>query len=219
MLCLLVASTGFEIAPVLKKYRENQLNLPAGMTLDILITGIGLMSTTYALTRQIQLRKPDIIIQAGIAGSFDKSIPLGTVVAVKKETVADLGVVEGNTLKTVFHLGLSRPGQFPFSKGWLINRSETLKKSGLPLVTGISVNEITTSSRKIKMYEERFRPVTESMEGAALHYTALMENVPFVQIRALSNFTGERNKARWELKKSITNLNNEVDKFIRTLNR
>ncbi len=189
------------------------------MTLDILITGIGLMSTTYALTRQIQLRKPDIIIQAGIAGSFDKSIPLGTVVAVKKETVADLGVVEGNTLKTVFHLGLSRPGQFPFSKGWLINRSETLKKSGLPLVTGISVNEITTSSRKIKMYEERFRPVTESMEGAALHYTALMENVPFVQIRALSNFTGERNKARWELKKSITNLNNEVDKFIRTLNR
>ncbi len=189
------------------------------MTLDILITGIGLMSTTYALTRQIQLRKPDIIIQAGIAGSFDKSIPLGTVVAVKKETVADLGVVEGNTLKTVFHLGLSRSGQFPFSKGWLINRSETLKKSGLPLVTGISVNEITTSSRKIKMYEERFRPVTESMEGAALHYTALMENVPFVQIRALSNFTGERNKARWELKKSITNLNNEVDKFIRTLNR
>ena len=64
-----------------------------------------------------------------------------------------------------------------------------------------------------------FRPVTESMEGAALHYTALMEIIPFVQIRALSNFTGERNKARWELKKSITNLNNEVDKFIRTLNR
>ena len=188
------------------------------MTLDILITGIGLMATTYALSRQIQLRKPDIIIQAGIAGSFHKSIPLGTVVAVKKEIVADLGVVESNTLKTVFNLGLSRPGQFPFSKGWLVNRSEALKKSGLPLVTGISVNEITTSTQKIKMYEEMFRPVTESMEGAALHYTALMENVPFVQIRALSNFTGERNKARWELKKSITNLNNEVDKFIRTLN-
>jgi len=60
-----------------------------------------------------------------------------------------------------------------------------------------------------------FDPVTESMEGAVLHYVCLMETVPFVQIRSISNYIGERNKKKWDMMDSIANLN---DTLIKTIN-
>ena len=54
------------------------------------------------------------------------------------------------------------------------------------------------------------------MEGAALHYVGLMEKIPFIQLRAVSNYTGERNKKKWKMKEAIVNLNNEL---IRLLNK
>ena len=59
----------------------------------------------------------------------------------------------------------------------------------------------------IKFYRDVFDPVTESMEGAALHYVCMMENVPFLQIRSISNYIGERNKKKWDMMDSIFNLN------------
>jgi futalosine hydrolase len=52
------------------------------------------------------------------------------------------------------------------------------------------------------------------MEGAGLHYVALMEKLPFLQIRSVSNFIGERDKTKWEMKKSITNLNRALQQLI-----
>ena len=36
------------------------------------------------------------------------------------------------------------------------------------------------------------------MEGAALHYACIMEHIPFIQLRAVSNFVGERDKNKLE---------------------
>ena len=126
-------------------------------------------------------------------------------------------VIELNQLKTLFDLKLVPQDQFPFKKGWLINNSEVLKKITLKKVKGISVNEITTSKQKIKFYTETFNPVVESMEGAALHYVCLMENIPFIQLRAVSNYIAERNKKNWNMKESILNLNKEIIKLLNNL--
>lgn len=215
MVCLLIAATGFEISPFID-YTNSENQLPKDLSVDILITGIGLTACTYSLTKQIQLRRPDIIIQAGIGGCFDKNIPLGSVVVIKQETIADLGVIEENRMKTLFDLKLVSPDQFPFSKGWLVNKSEALKKVKTKKVKGISINEITTSKQKIKFYKENFDPVVESMEGAALHYVCLMEKIPFLQIRGVSNYVGERNKKNWDIKNSISNLNKELIRLLKS---
>ncbi len=55
----------------------------------------------------------------------------------------------------------------------------------------------------IQFYRDTFNPVTESMEGAALHYVCLMEKIPFLQIRSISNYIGERNKKKWDMMDSI----------------
>jgi futalosine hydrolase len=213
MNCLVVAATVMEILPFLEQYRTKK-GLPDNIESDILITGIGLTAATYSLTKQLQIKRPDIIIQAGVGGCFDRTISLGSVLAIKQETIADLGVIEHGQLKTLFDLNLLSQNQYPFSKGCLINKIELLKKVKLKKVKAVSVNEITSSKQKINLYKEEFTPVIESMEGAALHYVCLMEKIPFLQIRAVSNYVGERNKKKWNIKESIINLNNELTSLL-----
>src|SRR6266487_1720639 len=187
---LLTAATAKEIEPFFEYYRNSKRLLD----IDILITGIGLTAATYHLLKQINLKRPDLVIQAGVAGCFDKKIPLGTVVIVKKETIADQSVIELKKLRTLFDLKLVPHDQFPFKNGWLENDHEILKNTQLKKINAISVNEITTAPQRVKFYTDSFKPVTESMEGAALHYTCLMEKIPFLQLRSISNYIAERDK-------------------------
>ena len=210
---LLIVATAKEIAPFLEHYRSRIKK--EFLDIDVLITGIGLTSTTYHLTKQLQLKKPGMVIQAGVAGCFDKQIPLGTVVKIKQDAIADESVVELKKLKTLFDLQLLQTSQFPFKNGWLENPGNVLfKKTKLKMVKGISVNQITTSKQMITFYKSRFNPVIESMEGAALHYVCLMENIPFLQLRSISNYIGERNKKNWNMNESIMNLNDVLIKTI-----
>lgn len=210
---LLIAATAREIEPFFEYYRNSK----SAQNIDILITGIGLTAATYHLLKQLHLKRPDLVIQAGVAGCFDQMMPLGTVVLVKKEAIADQSVIELKKLRTLFDLELVPNDQFPFKKGWLENNSELLERSKLRKVRGISVNEITTSKQKVKFYENVFRPVVESMEGAALHYTCLMEKIPFIQLRSISNYITERDKKKWDMKKSIINLNDELISLVGTI--
>jgi futalosine hydrolase len=205
MNCLVAAATVLEISPFIDYFNHS-----SKQGTDILITGIGMTAATYALTKQCSIKKPGLVIQAGVGGCFDNSFPLGSVVVVKKETIADQSVIEFGKLKTLFDLKLVRRDQYPFTNGWLLNKNEFLKKIKLKKVTGISVNEITASEQKIKFYTSRFNPVIESMEGAALHYVCLMEKIPFIQLRGISNYVGERDKKKWKMKEAVTNLNNAL---------
>lgn len=213
MNCLLATATAKEIAPFLRHYRTS--DNPANM--DILVTGIGLTTATYSLTRQIHIKRPDVIVQAGISGCFDKNIPLGSVVVIKQDAFADVGVMESNKLKTVFDMGLVKYNQFPFRRGVLVNPHKfLLRQSGLKGVNAVSVNHITTGKKMAELYQFKFQPVIESMEGAALHYVCLRERIPFIQVRSISNYIGERNKSKWNLRDAVFNLNNEI---IRLANR
>lgn len=218
MNCLLTAATAFEIAPFLEHYRNSDLPFYVDIHIDVLITGVGLTAATYNLQKQIQVKKPDLVIQAGIGGSFDKRLAMGTVVAVKKDTIADLGVIEKKQFQSVFDMGFAMPNQFPYKKGWLVNPGlHLLKRNSLKKVTAISVNQVTSSSKMAGLYEEKYQPMVESMEGAALHYVCLMENIPFLQLRSISNYIGERNKKKWEVKKAVSHLNNELIRLLNSL--
>lgn len=206
MNCLLVAATAFEIAPLLAKYREGKLS--ANHTIDVLISGVGLMATTYSLQKQFTIKTPSLVIQAGIAGSFDPEISLTETRVISKDCIADEGVLEAGQLSTVFDMGFAARNKHPYKKGWLINPyKELIKATGLKKATGISVNQITTSKKMIGLYRDKFNATTESMEGSALHYVCLREQIPFVQLRSISNYVGDRNKRNWRIKDSISTLN------------
>ncbi len=204
MRILVIAATKSEIAPFIADAKG----------IDILITGVGVPATMYHLQKKLQQIKIDIVIQAGIAGSFTHNIRLGDVVLAKQDTFADIGMEEKNNFTPVFQSEFSDKDAFPFNDGWLINSNNIFSHSLLPAVKAITVNKISDSFLQKQHSIFHFSPEIESMEGAALHYVCLQENVPFIQIRGISNSIGERDKNKWRLKDAITNLNMELGKLV-----
>lgn len=178
-------------------------------------SGIGMLAASFALTKLALEDKPDLIIQVGIAGTFDSSLLLGSVVAIHEETIGDLGVEEDGKWKDLFDLKLEKSSYHPFEKRKLPNQWLTkYNLLGLKEVSGITVNEISTNPERIQKLVKKYNPGIESMEGAALHYVARETNIPFIQIRAISNYIGERDKSNWQMKLAIDNLNQTLLEYI-----
>ena len=206
MRILVIAATEFEIAPFIADNKD----------VEILITGVGVPSTMYHLQKKLPEKAWDLVIQAGIAGSFNYDLGLGEVVLVKQDTFADIGMEEKENFMTIFQAGFAEKDSYPFSDGWLINPNPLFSRSLLPAVKGITVNKVSDSMVQKLQSINNFAPEIESMEGAALHYVCLQERVPFIQIRSISNCIGERDKSKWKLKEAIENLNLALSKLLLT---
>lgn len=204
MRILVVAATALEIGPFLGN--DNGV--------DHLITGVGAAACVYQLQKKLQLQPYDLIIQAGIAGSFTNELALGETVLVQKEVFADLGIFEKGSFTTLFDLGLADRDAYPYQQGWLVNNHPLLSKYHLPGVAAASVNSLSDSPATSALFLDKFKVDIESMEGAAFHYTCLQEKVPFLQLRSISNRVGERDKENWTMKDAITNLNKELQALI-----
>jgi futalosine hydrolase len=211
---LLVSATTFEIRKTIQWLEDdtipNNVQKP-----ELLITGIGQLKTASALQKKIAVQRPGLVIQAGFGGS-SKPENVGKVYAIASDNIADLGAMEKQGFQTVFDLGLENPDEFPFQKGRLINpREGLLKWTGLPVMDGMTVNEI--KSEDFAGFQRNSRPVVESMEGAALHYVCLMEKIPFLQIRAITNVIGDRDKSRWKIDEAAGNLHEALVRIISNL--
>ncbi len=218
MNCLVVSATILEIKPFIQHCRiSNKLDF-IDLELDFLITGVGSLNTSYALMKHLQVKKPDVIIMAGIAGSLTSKLQLGDVVVIKDEALADLAVKEKDRYKDVFDLKLLAPNQFPFNKKKLVNPFTVLmERILLPQVSSVTVNQITSSKKTAELYSQKYKASIENMEGAALHLVCMNENIPFVQIRSISNYVGQRNKKKWQLKEAVQNLNTELIRLVESL--
>lgn len=211
MRILLCAATHFEIEATIT-FLNNHAALKN--KIDVLITGIGLTAATYQITRRILSDRPRFILQAGVCGSLDNYLAPGHVVVVEKESIGDLGVMEKAGFSSVFNMGHIQLNEEPWANGKLCNHISVLKKTGLTIVDGVTINEITTNPERINFYKEKIKANIETMEGAAIHYVCLSEKIPFLQLRAVSNFVGERDKNKWALREAIANLNIELQKII-----
>ncbi len=218
MQVVISAATINELQPL--SVEINKFNITESKELNITFnySGVGLLASSVSLTKIISEENPGLIIQAGIAGCFDASISLGKVVIVNNEVVADQGVEEDGKWKDMFDLNLEKLNQPPYNNGTLPNPwLEEYNLLKLAEMKGITINEITTGKKRIQQLLEKYNPVIESMEGAALHYVCRKWNIPFIQIRAFSNYVGERDKSRWQVKEAIFNLNQTLLQYIKKL--
>ena len=206
MKLLVVAATEFEIAPFILQ----------NMVADIVITGVGSPACMYALTKRLQETKYDFAIQAGIAGTFKNSFPLGETFFIKSDVFADIGIYENERFFTLFDRNFADPNAIPYHNGRLENSLENV--FNVPTANSITVNTVTDNFSQTTMFTKKYDPDVESMEGAAFHYVCIQENIPFLQLRSVSNFVGERVKTNWKMKQSIESLNNNLIKIVKQLN-
>jgi futalosine hydrolase len=203
---LLTAATSFEIQPTLDHLRERKGSVPV----TTLITGVGSLATSYALTRQLDASPPAVVLQAGIAGCFTDKTP-GEVLVVREEVLGDLGVWEDQRFKSLFEMKLADPDGFPFTGGRLVNpHASLLALPDLETVRGMTINEISTNPERIRWHQQNTFAVVESMEGGPLHYICLKAGIPFLQLRSVSNAVGVRDKTKWNIPLAIARLNEEL---------
>jgi len=211
---LLLSATDIEISETANWLNNHSRGLNV-LKPKLLISGIGQLQTAYALQSRIRFERPALVIQAGIGGSSAMG-DMGKVFAIGSEQIADLGVMEATGFTNIFDMGLENRDRFPFRDGKLENPYKSLLQwSGLPVLDGITVNEI--KSTDFPGYQRNPFRIVESLEGAALHFVCLMEKVPFIQIRSVSNMIGDRDKSRWKIKDALKKLHEELIVMIQKL--
>ena len=172
------------------------------------------------LTRKLLSRTPVLIIQAGIGGSFKEAYPPESIVLVKEEVFADLGAIDNEGFSDIFDLGLAGSNDFPFTERMLVNpQINRWERYSLPFVRGATINCISSTPEQVRSITQKYDPDVESMEGAALHYTCLMEEIPFIQLRSISNFAGVRDKRHWKMKEAIDGLNRKLREILLGIGR
>ncbi len=205
---LVVAATKQELAylPVKK------------MKVDILFTGVGIVATVFHLQEQLSAKKYDLVIQVGIAGSFDKQFPPGSVVAIGKDIFGDIGFEEKGIFSPLHTTKFSEKKPSLFKDGWLENRNSILKKTGFPIASSVTVGRVSDNRKQTQQMLLLYHPQTESMEGAAFHYVCLKKKIPFLQLRSISNYVGIRNKKEWKMEEAVRNLCAELAALLTKLN-
>jgi len=220
MKTLIVSATHLELKPFLGKAEKvKRINDKLstyrwdGKEFDLLCTGVGMVATSFHMGSVLSSCNYDRVINAGIAGSFDRDIPLGTVVEIVEDQFPEMGAEDGEHFLSLLDLELIEANDFPYQSGVLSNEQD-IWNLVYPKVKSITVNTAHGSEERIAKTEQRFRPQVESMEGAAFFYACKTAQVPCIQIRAISNYVERRDKASWDIPGSIQNLNAEILKLL-----
>jgi len=195
MRILVVAATEFEVGNLRSEVGNRKAEV------EFLITGVGMVTTAFALGKHLATNQYDLVINLGIAGSFDRNIALGEVVEVTEDHLSELGAEDDEAFLTIETLGF---GESVYKTDTRISTYAELK---LKQVTAITVNTVHGHDQSIKKLTGRIQPQLESMEGAAFFYACKQAGVPCLQIRAVSNYVEKRNRDAWQIGIAIKNLN------------
>jgi futalosine hydrolase len=188
--------------------------------IDLLITGVGSIATAWSLKQWITLNeKPDLAINAGIAGSFNDKLNIGDVVMPVSDCFADSGIEDGENFLTLSESGLMSADEFPYKDGLLYanNRYNEKMKSIFKPVRAITVNTATGSETTRGKLLKKFNPDIETMEGATFFYICSREDIPFLALRAISNKVEPRNKNNWDIDLALNNLSEKLIDILLTL--
>jgi futalosine hydrolase len=184
---------------------------------SLLVSGVGNMATAWNMKHWIEHNgKPDLAINAGIAGSFRDELIPGDVVLPISDCFADSGIEDGNDFFTLTEAGLITSDEFPYKNGMLyadplyINKIRHIIKP----VSAITVNTATGSETTRNRLIKKFNPDIETMEGATFFYICSRENIPFLAVRAISNKIELRNKNNWNIPLALDNLSEKLKELI-----
>jgi len=183
----------------------------------LVISGYDKTNAAQAATSLIERFSPHMVINFGIAGAFPGSrLGLRDIVVPTAEIYADTGASSpGGWLSTeTFGLPLARVGgaeywnAFPLDEGLVAGAERALREADwggedtapdIAVGACVTLSQVTGRREEALELEERFGALAESMEGAACAHACTLYGVPFLEVRAVSNMVGHRDRAAWDL--------------------
>ncbi|MES4886564.1 futalosine hydrolase [Streptomyces sp. NPDC096012] len=182
---------------------------------DLLAAGVGpalaAASTAAALTAAALAGTPyGLVVSAGIGGGFAPGAPLGSLVVADAITVADLGAESADGFLPVTELGFGTVTHLPPPSLVRIASEATGALTG----TVLTVSTVTgTAARAAELTARHPGALAEGMEGFGVAEAATAHGVPVLEVRAVSNPVGPRDRAAWRVGDALTALTEAFGKL------
>jgi len=179
--------------------------------------GVGPIAAAVAVTRLLAaLDHPvESVVSAGIAGGFAGRAGIGDVVVARNVVFADLGAATDDGFLDLGGLGLA--GGAPLTSPGADAVIAAL--DGLNPLVGDVLTLATmtgTDSRASDLAAAHPDAVAEAMEGYGVAWAAVEHGVPWVEVRAISNLIGRRDRSAWNIPAAFEALASAVAALSRT---
>jgi futalosine hydrolase len=219
-----VAAVDFELAPLRAALDAAQPLLvgrkPAtrglldGAPVILLPAGMGKTNAAQALTALLEQHPVRGVLNVGVAGAYPGSgLAVGDVALATAEIYGDEGVEapQGWLSTEAIGIPLLQAGagrffnHFPLDAGLVARSRDRLARAGFAAATGpfVTVSCCSGTARRGADIAERFGAICETMEGAALAHVAALYEVPFLEVRGVSNAVEDRDLTRWRLQDAV----------------
>ncbi|MFC8284405.1 futalosine hydrolase [Streptomyces cyaneofuscatus] len=168
---------------------------------DVLAGGAGpaaaAAAAAFALASSASAPHPyGLVISAGIGGGFAPAAPLGSLVVASDIVAADLGAETPDGFLPVTALGFGRDRFVPPPA--LVR--EVAAATGAAPGPVLTVSTVTgTAARTAALLAAHTGALAEAMEGFGVAEAAERAGVPVLELRAVSNTVGPRDRDAWRI--------------------
>lgn len=177
-------------------------------------TGVGPVNAAHMATVLLERYPLTLILLVGCAGAFpDTHLKKGDVVLATGEIWAEAGAYTEKGWQSLAEIGL------PYWKNNCFFVDQSMIKTlydiipeVLPTQVGfrsglfLTVSATTGNKERLSLMKQRFpEAICENMEGAAIAQVAQIYNIPWVEMRGISNFVGEYDKTKWDIDLAVRN--------------
>ena len=185
-----------------------------GLPAVIVQCGVGKVNAAMAAQLLISLYKPDLVINAGVAGCFE-NVPIGTLVLAEGFLQHD---VDTSPLGDPVGL-VSTVNRVIFPTSELEKARAAMDKVGLPYRTGlVATGDIFVNHcDRAHWIHDTFHPLLCEMEGGAVAQVCWRNEVPFMSLKSVSDCVMEDHDFFFNFPTAMKDLNRVVMAFVDAL--
>ncbi|MEK3663543.1 futalosine hydrolase [Paenibacillus sp. FSL F4-0236] len=167
----------------------------------VIAAGAGTAAAAAGTAAALAAGSYGCVISAGIGGGFPGVAPLGSLVVASEMIAADLGAETPEGFRSAAELGFGSVS-VPADRGTVQAVSAALAAAGLTVSTGtvLTVSTATgTAETAAALIARHPGAVAEAMEGHGVAVAAEALGLPVLELRAISNPVGPRDRAAWKI--------------------
>ncbi|MEU9913599.1 futalosine hydrolase [Streptomyces sp. NPDC051001] len=181
-----------------------------GAPVDVVAVGVGPALAAAATATALAGTPYGLVVSAGIAGGFQPEAPVGSLVVADEITAADLGAETAEGFVPVTELGFGTVTHRPPEA--LVR--DAVAATGARRGAVLTVSTVTgTAARAAALRERHPTALAEAMEGFGVAEAAALHGVPVLEVRAVSNPVGPRDRAAWRIPDALAALTDGFGKL------
>ncbi|HVE99007.1 MAG TPA: futalosine hydrolase [Mycobacteriales bacterium] len=178
---------------------------------DVLVVsgGVGPAAAAAAAAYVVGVESVGRLVSMGIAGAFPSSaLPLGAVVVADQIVAADLGAMSPERFLDLQAMGLDGAAAVACDPAMVRLAGARIAATGLTAATGVvlTLSTMTGTADRAAQLMAAHGALAEAMEGAGVAHVAAMHGLPVLEVRAVSNLVGARDRAKWDVLGALTSL-------------